>query len=178
MTIAAVEDAIQHVNRVVSEWREAGQGLDSWREDHTRYATIDPIIRALGWNTADPKECHPEYPRPYHNRRRVDYALFGEWDVEYIASGTIQPVIIIESKALDVDFTDHEVQQLRGYVGATPRMEEGVAVLTNGKLWWLYDVSKAGRFDGKLICKIDIVEGNRHESARLLNDWLSRSQWR
>ena len=177
MSIAAVEDAIQHVNRVISEWSQAGQGLESWREDHTRYALIDPVIRALGWNTADPKECHPEYPRTYNNGRRVDYALFGDWDVASIASGTIQPVIIIESKALEVDLTNYKAQ-LRGYVNASPRMEEGVAVLTNGKEWWLHDVSKPGGFDGKLICKVDIVEGNRRKSAQLLTDRLNRSRWR
>ena len=178
MTIKAIESAIQHVNRVISEWSQAGQGLDSWREDHTRYALIDPVIRVLGWNTADPKECHPEYPRHYDTGKRVDYALFGDWSVADIATGTIQPVVIIESKALGVDLTDRDVKQLRGYAGARPRMEEGVAVLTNGRAWWLYDVSKAGRFDDKLICKIDIVEGNRPESARLLNEWLGKSQWR
>ena len=37
-------------------------GLPGWREDLTRYVIIDPIIRALGWDTAEPKECHSEYP--------------------------------------------------------------------------------------------------------------------
>ena len=38
-------------------------GLPGWREDLTRYGIIDPTIRALGWDTADPKECHPECKR-------------------------------------------------------------------------------------------------------------------
>ena len=60
MITKKVEDAILKIGAVVREWDEVD--LNSWREDHTRYGVIDPVLRALGWNTADPKECHPEYP--------------------------------------------------------------------------------------------------------------------
>ena len=59
MSIKEVEDAILTIRAVVQEWDEAC--LKFWREDHTRYGIIDPIIRALGWKVSDPKECHPEY---------------------------------------------------------------------------------------------------------------------
>ena len=54
MSIRSVESAIRYVRAVVKEWDEAGFGYDNWREEHTRYAIIDPLISALGWNTADP----------------------------------------------------------------------------------------------------------------------------
>ena len=57
MSVATVEEAIREINRRISEWKEVG--FVGWREDQTRYGIIDPIIRALGWDTADPKECHP-----------------------------------------------------------------------------------------------------------------------
>ena len=75
MSVSAVEAAIRKIQDIVKEWDDVE--LDYWREDHTRYGVIDPIIRALGWDTSDPKECHPEYPRSYESGRRVDYALFG-----------------------------------------------------------------------------------------------------
>ena len=59
MTIKSVQLAIQHARDVIEEWAEVG--LPGWRETQTRYAIIDPIIRALGWDTEDPKECYPEY---------------------------------------------------------------------------------------------------------------------
>lgn len=66
----SIEDVIQSIRTVVAE-RDA-IGMDRWREGHTRYGVIDPIIRALGWNTADPKECHPDlwltgWQHPDHN---------------------------------------------------------------------------------------------------------------
>ena len=60
MTVRKVKDAISHVRSVVKEWQEIGA---TWEEEHTRYALIDPIIRALDWDTGDPKQCHPEFPR-------------------------------------------------------------------------------------------------------------------
>lgn len=47
MTVNAVTTAIRHAHQVIGEWEEAGRYLDGvqWREDHTRYALIDPILR-------------------------------------------------------------------------------------------------------------------------------------
>ena len=66
MSIRAVEDAIDHARRVVAEWDAVG--LTGWREYQTRCATIDPILRGLEWNTADPKECYPVRRARYGNR--------------------------------------------------------------------------------------------------------------
>ena len=46
MSIKSVEEAIRHSRVVVDEWKEAG--FTEGREEHTRYAIIDPVIRALG----------------------------------------------------------------------------------------------------------------------------------
>ena len=50
MSIREVEDAIQKIRVVVEEWTAAGE--TEWMEEHTKYAVVDPIIRALGWDTA------------------------------------------------------------------------------------------------------------------------------
>ena len=59
MSISTVEAAIRHARSVITEWDEEGYGFDKWLEVHTRYAVIDPVITALGWDISDPKECHP-----------------------------------------------------------------------------------------------------------------------
>ena len=58
MTVNTVTTAIRHAHQVIGEWEEAGRYLDGvqWREDHTRYALIDPILRALGWKTYEPRD--------------------------------------------------------------------------------------------------------------------------
>ena len=146
MSVSDVDRAIQKIRGVVREWKDAE--LNSWREDHTRYGVIDPIIRALGWDTSDPKECHPEYPRSYESGRRVDYALFGAADLSVIVNDGAPPDIIIESKPLRAELAD-AVPQLRRYAWASPRMRQGMAVLTSGNEWWIYDLSLSGPFTSR-----------------------------
>ena len=132
MSIRAVDDAIRRIRVVVKEWDEAG--LDYRREDQTRYGVIDPVIRALGWDISDPKECHPEYPRPYRDGR-VDYALFRIPDVEATGNNSIDPDIVMESKAFRTLLDDEAVSQLKSYVQAEPRMRRDVAVLSRATLF-------------------------------------------
>ena len=173
MSISAVDTAIRKIRAVVKEWDDAE--LCHWREDHTRYGVIDPIIRALGWDTGDPKECHPEYPRAYESGGRVDYALFGAADLSTIVKDGAPPDAIIESKALRQPLGEEEVSQLRRYAQASPPMRNGVAVLTNGNEWWIYDLTKRGSFKSKLVDKVNILTGNRRSHAGFLNHWLGRA---
>ena len=176
MTIRAVEEAIRHARKVIAEW---GPPIDYWREDQTRYAIIDPIIRALGWETSDPSQCYPEYPRHHstYGWGRADYALLSEAPLHEIGNANVAPAIIIESKAVGRDLDD-SLDQLQHYVESDPKMTMGVAVLTNGVEWRLYDVKGRGSLAGKFIETVDIIDGNQREAARILNDWLNRSRWR
>ena len=176
MSISTVAGAIRHARKVITEWTEAG--FTYWREEHTRYAVIDPVITALGWDTSDPRECHPEYWRFRGDEAagRADYALFGTPDLDAIGNGTTEPDVIIEAKSLNVVLEAH-VEQLRRYVGAVLRMHKGVAVLTNGGEWWLYDLERRGGFPGKRLDPINLLEGNLGESARTLNEWLDRRKF-
>lgn len=58
-------------------------------ETRTKYALIDPVLSALGWNLADPMQVKMEYEIV---GGRVDYALF-KTDIEH-------PVILVEAKRL------------------------------------------------------------------------------
>ena len=57
-----MDTAIRKIREAEKEWYDAERR--HWREHHTRYGVIDPIIRALAWDTADPKVCHPDIPVP------------------------------------------------------------------------------------------------------------------
>ena len=49
-------------------------------EEHTKYVEVDPIIRALAWDTADPKVCDPEFPHPFPMESGVAVLIdAGEW---------------------------------------------------------------------------------------------------
>ena len=144
MTVGEVKRTILRVRQVMDEWEKADEdyypGQTKWREAHTRYAFIDPIIRALGWDMSDPKECHPEYFRPVSQGKRVDYAMFQEPDSAKIGTWQAVPDIIIEAKAVGTNLNGPRLLvQLQRYVRASPslRMKQGWAVLTNGEEWRL-----------------------------------------
>ena len=173
MSIEAVKETILQVLCVVREWDCLGA---KWWEPHTRYAIIDPMLRALCWDTANPKQCHPEFPRSRTSTQRVDYALFADSIPKEICEGSKSPDIIIETKALGEPL-EKAVPQLRGYVQSSPCIQEGYAVLTNGNSWWVYDLTKGGRFTDKRFPVVDILEGEVADSARLLDEHLGRHQW-
>ena len=177
MCEAAVASAIRKANWKISEWKEVG--LPVWREDQTTYGIIDPIICALGWDTAEPKECHPEYPRG-ENGDRVDCAFFLLLDMAGIREGNMpQPVIIVEAKALEKPLLDEHFDRLREYTNAYPRMTEGVAVLTNGIEWRLYTVGPRGGLRRKPDDEGTVnIKCHPQQAAQTLNRRLGRRGWR
>ena len=171
MTVRDVEKAITHARNVIQEWEETGEaswpGENSWREDQTRYAIIDPVVRALGWDTGEPKECYIEYHRPYRTGR-VDYALFGEAEMADIGCGNAVPDILIEAKPVGSDL-DGDLPQLQDYVKARPAMREGVAVLTNGGEWRLYRVDGRRNLTEENSVTVDILKDDPEKAAQTLN---------
>ena len=67
------------------------------KEVRTRYALIDPILQALGWNLSDPSQVRLEHEtrRDQPKPPRVDYALM---------STTGKPVILVEAKPLHEEY--------------------------------------------------------------------------
>ena len=64
-------------------------------ETRTKYALIDPVLSALGWNLADPTQAKLEFAI---EGGRVDYALFKP-ELEY-------PAILVEAKRLTTKGAD------------------------------------------------------------------------
>ena len=95
-----------------------------------RYAMIDPILRALGWNTALPWECRP-------NSR---LGRLGPLDyVRYDHAGV--PAVLIEVETRVSRRREHRIRlwrQTRGMTGC-------LAVLTYGWEWEIYDIGIRGR---------------------------------
>ena len=158
MALRDVEKAIQHGREVIDTHFE----LVSQHEIYTRYTIIDPIIRALGWETHNPDECEVEYQRG--KQGRVDYALFNR---------KYDPVILIEAKRLDKRAIDFE-RQVAGYARG---IKDGRCVLTDGQEWRIYDLSKRGRFKNKHVTTVDISEEGTKQTAQTLNRELSKRNW-
>ena len=177
MSIRAVKNAIRDARGVLWEWDEVGDEYwpeeKWWLESQTRYALIDPILRALGWNTSEPKECYPEYPRPFGERKHVDYALFrGHYGLDEIGRAAVAPAIIIEAKNAQKPIDEHKrppLTQLRSYVRASPAVRAGgIAVLTNGRVWRLYRVEVGHRIPSTPTQVVNIEEDRLQSAAEAL----------
>ena len=112
----------------------------------TRYVLIDPLLRALGWDTTDPTQVIPEFPI---EQGRPDYALLRE--------GT--PLIVIEAKSLGSDLKGARDKGFKYcWHNKIPYY-----VITDGDVWELYDLRIIG---GKLIFQTKLSEDNPGDVAR------------
>ncbi len=114
----------------------------SVNETLTRYALIDPLLRELGWDTADPSMVIPEYKS---GKGRADYALLG--------SGG-KPAMMIEAKSLGSSLRDAALTQ-----GITYCIELGTKyfAITDGKRWEVYETYRAVPIDEKLIVEFNVT---------------------
>lgn len=105
----------------------------------TRYVLIDPLLRELGWNTADPDTVRPEF------------SASGGW-ADYALHNNGKPVMMLEAKKLDTD--------LRTAVskGIQYCLEEGTEYfsVTDGIRWEIYETHKAVPLDDKRIISFDL----------------------
>ena len=93
----------------------------------TRYALIDPLLRELGWDTANPDMVIPEYRVP--NNQIADYVLLDNG----------HPVMVVESKKLDEPLqSGRALDQGILYCAHTGSKH---FVLTDGKRWEVYGAS-------------------------------------
>ena len=76
----------------------------------TRYALIDPLLRALGWDTEDPAVVIPEYAAG--KGKKADYALL-QMPSETTTDNPhpAKAAVIVEAKSLDTPLGDEVVQQ-------------------------------------------------------------------
>ncbi len=123
---------------------------------------IEPLLRALGWDTDDYHEVYPEYSS---GRGRVDYALRIREGEEY------KPIIFIEVKqpgGLD----ENAETQLFAYAA-----HEGVpaAILTDGQTWRLYYPLTSGKPADRFVYSVDLLEDSLPELLRFFQDFLDKS---
>lgn len=121
---------------------EAHASALSGNETQTRYALIDPLLRALGWDTDDPSRVVPEYSA---SGGRADYALLG-------ADG--KPSVMVEAKRLNRPLQDGLSQSIAYCVAqGTPYF-----CVSDGRRWALYETFRKVPIDEKLITRFDLLQ--------------------
>ena len=96
-------------------------------EAQTRTVLIDPVLRALGWDTSNPAVVRSEYGA---NGGFADYALLNPT--------TESPLIIVEAKKLGDVRLERHIPQIEGYSkgeGSSPKY----GVITNGNVWRVFE---------------------------------------
>ncbi len=119
----ALDDLVDVISSLQERMEKYGAELRE-NETRTRMAIVDPMLSALGWNTADPALVRAEYRVA---DGKADYALLGP---------DPKPVACIEAKRLGESLEKHRSQMLN-YCNVGGIQFAG---LTDGNHWELYEV--------------------------------------
>lgn len=165
MPIRAVEEAIRQVRQQLTDYPQADY---RYNEATTRNVMVNPMLEALGWDLRNLDQCGYEIdPKGEQwGKKPADYVL---------GKPNGRTAIVIEAKQIYNRLTaDREEEQLAGY---TEGLLSGVAVLTNGTDWYIYNLRMRGCFADKLVGEVNLLECNIAEGARMLHSWMDASQW-
>jgi hypothetical protein len=145
--VTKVRELLEAIERVRERIERHGSKL-SQNEMLTRYALVDPILRALGWDTEDPEQVEPE---PRTETGRPDYALKHDG----------KPIVMVEAKPLRSDL---EKARGEGFRYCWQNKVPFYAI-TDGNVWELHDLREMG---GKEIFRIQLKSDNPGDAARQL----------
>ena len=134
---------------------QSDERLTSLGEARVRSAIVDPILRALGWNTDNPDEVWPEWGE---GREEVDYALF---------TGSTVRVLVEAKKGGESLAKQAHQDQLLSY-----SFKHGVkiAILTNGTVWWFYLPLQEGSWEQR---KFYAVEFDKQDGAEIAQKFVT-----
>ena len=120
----------------------------------TRYALIDPLLRELGWDTANPNIVIPEYRS---GNGRADYALM---------NGD-KPAMMVEAKSLDTPLGAVLSQ------GIQYCLEQGTRFfcVTDGRIWEIYETHKPVPLNDKRITHFDLKDNPAQVCLKALALW-------
>ena len=130
-------------------------------ETATRYALIDPLLTALGWDLQDPGQVQTEYST---DDGRADYAMLAGADPS-------RPRLVIEAKKLGRPIGDGINQSITYCVG------RGIPyfVVTNGREWAAYETHKPVPVTDKRIVDFSLTDPAQATVMKML--WLWRGNF-
>ncbi len=172
MTVEAVQGAFVQTRQQLARYDRYDDYYGSYNETSTRYMLIDPVLAALGWNIYDLDQCAVEWPLPESGPiGRADYVLGNREN---------DNVIVIEAKSIKVPVGGNPRALESKLAGYTQEMATGIAVLTNGLVWRLYELDTGYKeFKDLHVARVDITgdDPDLDASARTLHRWLNKRKW-
>ena len=135
-----LDDLYQAIEKL-RERMETHQDKLRQSEALTRNALVDPLLRALGWDTEDPTLAMPEY-------------RLGSGFADYALLNGGKPAIVIEAKKLGTPLDSAASQ------GITYCISDGIRyfVATDGRNWDVYETHRPVPIAEKKIVSFDITD--------------------
>jgi hypothetical protein len=159
MSITSPLAPLYSVLQTVKASAEANAPLLRKNEAATRAALIDPVLRALGWDTANVRMIEPE--RTIGSELRVDYLLH---------DAAANPRLVVEAKCLNASLDKH------GYVSKVLGYALGFKVqtvfITDGLQWHCYSNLHKGNTEAITFS----LEDDLLSAALHLIQWLDAAQ--
>lgn len=157
---AILVDAVELVRRNISKHADACSN----NETNTTQYLVEPLLIGLGWDIRNPdlviKEYRVEGKRRSRRNIRVDIALLRD---------DRHPIAFVEVKRLDRNYDPQYMDQLENYAS---HMDNGVAVLTNGRHWLIGNVTDGVAQPPR---PVDIQNGSAERVAQILNGFVGRT---
>jgi predicted type IV restriction endonuclease len=158
--------ANETVAQAISDIRKTFPNMDGLdNEEDVKQFVIERILNSLGWNLFDPGEIKREF--------RV-----GADRPDYILNPGLPTAAFIEAKKVTVNLENHQ-RQLLNYCF---QQAVNLAVLTNGRTWWLYLPRYEGRaeegrhWSKKRFSEIDITSGGPAKVQREFERFLAKER--
>ena len=135
-----LDDLYQAIEKL-RERMEDHQDKLKQSEALTRNALVDPLLRALGWDTEDPAVAMPEY-------------RLGSGFADYALLNAGKPAIVIEAKKLGAPLYSAAEQSV------TYCVNDGIRyfVATDGRKWDVYETHRPVPLAEKKIVSFDITD--------------------
>ena len=154
--IAAIYQVLQHIQATA----QANASIFRKNEAATRAALIDPVLRTLGWDTANVQMVEPE--KTLGNELRIDYLL---------NDPTGRPWVVIEAKCLDSSLDKYGyVGKILGYALA---LNVHTVCITDGITWHLHTHLQHGKSEPVVF---SLLENDLLPAANELIRWLDAAQ--
>ena len=149
---------IDEINEVVGKLKgciDLHRDALSRNEIATRYALIDPLLTALGWDVSDPAQVQPEYSI---GGGYADYAML---------AGKDKPSLVIEAKKLGRPIRDGIDQSIMYCM----KQDIPYFVVTNGERWAAYETYKMAPVDEKRLFEFSISDPTQSTVMKALRLW-------
>ena len=168
-----IERAVDELSMRIEKHRET----ISKSEVQTRRSLIDPMLEALGWDTADPAYVLLEYHATEMKEMNQDRskALFNAHkrvknmkSVDYALLNSVgKPVAVVEAKKLDGDLGRKTEGQMLRYAQLS---RVGYGAITDGNRWKFYDIQNGTDMpsDKRQIFNVSIRHPNRRNCVDAL----------